>query len=550
MDKPLYQNAITNSREWMPKFIPAKSRRLSLLLFCFCISLGANAQFEIDATFANAGQRVFSIDNYDESVDIVTLNNDTLLLAGNTVHADSIFDADVFIVKLLPDGKNDTSFGSEGLLRFDFNGFDFSTANEILKMPLGEVYLLGSGYSTANNTYVPFCIAKIKADGRIDSSYGINGTLNIDFAGLHETAKSIEADSNGMILISGSTVDTTDLHSEVPVIARLLADGTPDNTFGEGGKVYLRFPQGIVQDRSDRHLIGGLIQDLLVLPDGRIIAAGGYSNTLNLVAFFVCLNTDGSIDSSFFDDGYLALDLTQGYNSDVVKLALKGSELFFAAESSTSVMRDFYFGKLDINSMTYDVDAIDFQLNEDIAKDMLLTQTGEIFFCGNSISPAHNTTGYQSDYFEIAGLTKQNYPFGSTAKAFAVNPNFQNGATAMAAQTNNRLVCAGFVNTANNESDIALLGVNKTYSAISNPTIETSCKIFPNPATDKVIVHFNAPLNEVEVSLYTAQVQLIDVTRETNTSSISITRGNLSSGSYWLQLRTREVVEYHQIIFK
>ena len=550
MDKPLYQNAITNSREWMPKFIPAKSRRLSLLLFCFCLSLGASAQFEIDATFANAGQLVFSIDNYDESVDIVALNNDTLLLAGNTVHADSVFDADVFVVKLLPDGQNDTSFGNNGLLRFDFNGFDFSTANEILKMPLGEVYLLGSGYSTTNNTYVPFCIAKIKADGRIDSSFGINGTLNIDFAGLHETAKSIEADSNGLILISGSTVDTTDLHSEVPVIARLLADGTPDNNFGQGGKVYLRFPQGIVQDRSDRHLIGGLIQDLLVLPDGRIIAAGGYSNTLNLVAFFVCLNTDGSIDSSFFDDGYLALDLTQGYNSDVIKLALKGSDLFFAAESSTSVMRDFYFGKLDISAMNYDVDAIDFQLNEDIAKDMLLTPDGEILFCGNSILPTHNTTGYQSDYFEIAGLTKQTYPFGSTAKAISINAGFQNGASATAAQTNGRLVCAGFANTANSESDIALLGVNKTFSELRNEALESACHVFPNPASDKVMVQLKAPQQEVEVALYTAQGQLIEVNREANTSTITITRGNLSSGSYWLQLRTTGVVVHRQIIFK
>lgn len=550
MDKPLYQNAITNSREWMPKFIPAKSRRLSLLLFCFCLSLGASAQFEIDATFANAGQLVFSIDNYDESVDIVALNNDTLLLAGNTVHADSVFDADVFVVKLLPDGQNDTSFGNNGLLRFDFNGFDFSTANEILKMPLGEVYLLGSGYSTTNNTYVPFCIAKIKADGRIDSSFGINGTLNIDFAGLHETAKSIEADSNGLILISGSTVDTTDLHSEVPVIARLLADGTPDNNFGQGGKVYLRFPQGIVQDRSDRHLIGGLIQDLVVLPDGRIIAAGGYSNTLNLVAFFVCLNTDGSIDSSFFDDGYLALDLTQGYNSDVIKLALKGSDLFFAAESSTSVMRDFYFGKLDISAMNYDVDAIDFQLNEDIAKDMLLTPDGEILFCGNSILPTHNTTGYQSDYFEIAGLTKQTYPFGSTAKAISINAGFQNGASAMAAQTNGRLVCAGFVNTANSESDIALLGVNKTFSELRNEALESACNVFPNPASDKVMIQLKAPQQEVEVALYTAQGQLIEVNREANTSTITITRGNLSSGSYWLQLRTTGVVVHRQIIFK
>ncbi len=534
----------------MQKFIPAKSRRLSLLLFCFCITLGANAQFEIDATFANAGQRIFSIDNYDQSVDLVTLKNDTLLLAGNTVHADSIFDADVFLAKLLPDGSNDSSFGGNGLLRFDFNGFDFSTANEILHTPSGEVYVLGSGYSTANNTYVPFCIAKIKADGSIDSSFSTNGTLNIEFAGLHETAKSIEADSNGMILISGSTVDTSDLHSEVPVIARLLPGGALDNTFGEGGKIYLRFPQGIVQDRSDRHLIGGLIQDLVILPDGRIIAAGGYSNTLNLVAFFVCLHTDGSIDSSFFNDGYLALDLTQGYNSDVLKLTLKGSDLFFAAESSTSVMRDFYFGKLDISGMTYDVDAIDFQLNEDIAKDMLLTPGGDILFCGNSISPSHNTTGYQSDYFEIAGLTKQSYPFSSTASAFTINPNFQNGASAFTAQTNDRLVCAGFVNTANNESDIALLAVNKTYNGIRNTPIKDMCKIYPNPATDKVVVELNNPQQEVEIAFYTAQGQLIVESRETNTGTVTLTRGGLTAGSYWLQLKTGEVVEHHKIIFQ
>ncbi|MFN8285656.1 MAG: T9SS type A sorting domain-containing protein [Chitinophagales bacterium] len=531
------------------RFSSLKSRRFILLLFSFCLFLSVNAQFQIDASFADSGKKVFSVDNYDQSVDVVNWLNDTLLLAGNTVHADSTFDADVFITRLLPDGEIDSSFGLNGLLRFDFDGFDFSTANELLVLPSSDVYLLGSGYASGNSTYVPFCLSKIKTDGTLDSAFGVNGTLKVDFAGLHETAKSIEVDSNGMILLCGSTVDTSDLHSEVPVIARLFPNGALDTSFGEQGKVYIRFPQGIVQDRSDRHLIGGLVQDLVVLPDGRIIAAGGYSNTLNLVAFFVCLHADGTIDSSFYGDGYLALDLTQGYNSDVLKLALKGNDLFFVAESSTSSMRDFYFGNLDLFLNSYDLDILDFQLNEDAAKDMLIDAAGEVLFCGNSILPAHNTPGYQSDYFAVGVLTKQTYPFSSTGSLFAINPTLQNGAAAFTTQSSGRIICAGFVNTAANETDIAMLAVNRINTSIADEKLTTTARVFPNPATESV--YYIPKKGRAEsVYLYGPAGNLIRQWANV-TGTIVIERQYLATGLYFLRSESKgEMPQVQKIIFQ
>ena len=301
--------------------IQSKSRtKFFVLLLLLCGVNNSFAQFVMDESYAHQGKLRLHFDDYNEAIDVLNAGNDSLLVACNTSHIDTAsYNTDIVLTKILSDGNIDLNFAQSGTLRFDFEGADISTVKSFLKRSDGKIVLLGNGYALSNASYNPFCIALISEMGKLDSTFGINGTLKIVFAGQSEIPVNIKADSNNRILFCGSTIDTADTHSEVPVIARMNGNGILDNNFGSNGKVFLRISGGVLQSRSDRHLIGGGVNDFVFLPDGKILCAGGYSNGNNIASFFAMLNSDGSVDTTFFDKGFLGIDFSPFSRNGMVK---------------------------------------------------------------------------------------------------------------------------------------------------------------------------------------------------------------------------------------
>lgn len=83
-------------------------------------------------------------------------------------------------------------------------------------------------------------------------------------------------------------------------MARLLATGALDPTFGEGGAV---IPPNIE------------FQALVMQPDGKFVAAGGKFNFV-----LARYNTDGSLDHTFDGDGIVITDLGDGWGANALLL--------------------------------------------------------------------------------------------------------------------------------------------------------------------------------------------------------------------------------------
>ncbi len=120
--------------------------------------------------------------------------------------------------------------------------------------PDGRIVLVGS--TTVGST-TDFAIARTLANGQPDTSFGQNGTASV--TGGSESAQAVALQGDGKIIVAG--VHSTAGGPEIEVV-RLKSDGTLDSTFASGGKAIV--PIGS----------SAFISAVAVQPDGKILLAG------------------------------------------------------------------------------------------------------------------------------------------------------------------------------------------------------------------------------------------------------------------------------------
>jgi uncharacterized delta-60 repeat protein len=123
----------------------------------------------------------------------------------------------------------------------------------------------------------------------LDPSFGSSGLARTDFAGANDTVGAVLVQSDGRIVIAGTSQTATGSRC---VIVRHLASGALDASFGAGGRVTLF-------DLSSSVICHAA--SLAQQADGKILVGGGLQTNAPLV---VRLNTNGTIDGSFGAGGY------------------------------------------------------------------------------------------------------------------------------------------------------------------------------------------------------------------------------------------------------
>ncbi|MEW6130018.1 MAG: hypothetical protein AB1757_23485 [Acidobacteriota bacterium] len=132
------------------------------------------------------------------------------------------------------------------------------------------------------------------APGDLDQGFGSGGIAVTYVANQDLLAQTVAIQPDGKIVIAGF-IDTSDMTSpSTLVLARYLANGSPDLDFGNNGIVI------------DEHFIAF---GIAIQPDGKLVLAG-LSNAMGAVSHFALarFNSDGSIDSGFGSDGKSLID--------------------------------------------------------------------------------------------------------------------------------------------------------------------------------------------------------------------------------------------------
>jgi uncharacterized delta-60 repeat protein len=130
-------------------------------------------------------------------------------------------------VAFTPEGQRDRAFGHDGLAIIGFGGARGVSARSVAIDRAGRVVLFGHLGSRS-------VAARLRANGHLDPSFGRRGRLwNMPFSGYSE---------EGAVALQGSKILLTSRpyrqRGTPPfLLLRLNSDGTPDRSFGRGGKI-------------------------------------------------------------------------------------------------------------------------------------------------------------------------------------------------------------------------------------------------------------------------------------------------------------------------
>ncbi|MBK8039987.1 MAG: cadherin-like beta sandwich domain-containing protein [Verrucomicrobiaceae bacterium] len=394
-------------------------------------------------------------------------------------------------------GDRDFSFGTQGIVTTPIGNGDDS-AEGVVVQPDGKIIAVGYTIDGSNND--DFAVVRYNADGSPDTSFGTGCKVITPFGSEDDDAFAVALQSDGKIVVAGRSASGTHRFA----VARYNTDGSPDGSFGTGGKVVTPVIAGdyaysvaiqtdgkiVVAGRTvsagteDIALVrytsagvpdssfgtGGKVitpigtgdesaQEVKLQSDGKIIVAGFSHNGSNWDFALVRYNSDGSRDSSFGTDGKATTPISGSSNDYAYSIAIQPDGKFIVAGSTevgggydsvlvrytTSGIPDTTFngtGKL----------VIPLSAGYDELYEVALQSDGKILAAGYAGTPPN------SDFALLryhADGTPDNSFYG-TGKVITPVGSGNDIGKALAVQPNGRVVVAGISNNGSN-NDFALV---------------------------------------------------------------------------------------------
>jgi uncharacterized delta-60 repeat protein len=343
-------------------------------------------------------------------------------------------------LRLNTDGSLDTTFAGDGVFTDAANG---AFADAVAIQTDGKIVITGS----ERDAFFQFDYVTIRlnTDGTFDTGFGggdgkvLTGVTSTQ-AGGTDTPFAIAIQADGKIIVGGeSLIPGSDLEF---TLLRYETDGTLDPTFDSDGIASV----GFGGNRIDR------LREIAIDSNGKIVVSGfGNDGTIQGGAF-VRLNTDGSLDTSFSDDGklivpslFIAGDVAIQPDGKIIGGG--GIVAFDLIRLNTNGTIDTTFGVGGFASTQI------FDSGNAGILDLKLDSDGNIFATGSAIN------GNIDDDFAFAKFTPDGNPsasfgtFGySLSTPFDANLNRSLVANAVAVQSNGKIIAGGTADFNNNET--------------------------------------------------------------------------------------------------
>ncbi|MEN9333663.1 MAG: hypothetical protein RLY35_843 [Bacteroidota bacterium] len=208
-----------------------KKNLLSVLLIgCSIFSLAQPAG-SLDAGFGTGGKVVSSFSSGIEEAKAVVLQEDgKIVVAGFAQFAAT--GKDFLVARYLTDGALDNTFGTNGVWTLDLQLGSDDVAHSMVIDASGRMILAGSSDDGVNKNAA---MLRLLPDGTLDTSFGNNGIVLTDFiSGNQDEVKVVKQHLlTGKLILGGQSASTSNL--AVPIIARYSSEGVLDTTFNSTG---------------------------------------------------------------------------------------------------------------------------------------------------------------------------------------------------------------------------------------------------------------------------------------------------------------------------
>ncbi len=504
-----------------------------LTLCALCLPLLGLAQAGLlDPSFGTGGIQILEPSTFhDVGHAVITLDDNTLLVAGLTYPDGEGTGAAGFVGHLQENGSVDVSFGSN-------SGYTFLDAGEesylydIALAPDGSIYGCGTAYPTFAQQVI--LLVHLLADGTPDPAFGTGGMIVTALGAVDAEAQSLVIQDDGKVVLAGRAGfgDMTDA-----ILLRYKPDGALDNTFGNAGV----FRSSAYAGTADE------LWAVDLLDDGSIVAAG--DATINFVyrSIVMRLDPDGTSTAGFGTNGVIEPDLI-GIEDQAWGILAVGPRFFITGYQAASPdERDVFLAGFSGDGTplasfgTGGVATTDVNVNE-IGFDIARQEDGKLLVCGTS---GQFGSGTARDFFlaryTSAGLADAT--FGTDGVVItSIDVDFDD-ANALAIQPDGKIVAvgstAGF--TSNTNNDLALV---RYLSDGSTGITETTYGpgnfgLFPNPTINGMVsLSFNGPA-PTDVDLFDAQGRLVPhpLTVLKNARSIALDLHDVNPGAYFVEVQ-------------
>lgn len=223
------------------------------------------------------------------------------------------FDWDFAIVRLNPDGNLDSTFGDNGskvinIGSYNDVAFSIKVQDDGKIITCGWTYILGSW---------DFALVRLNSDGSLDNSFGLNGIVTTDYHHQYNTSHSVTIQSDGKYVAAGYI--SPESGNDDILLIRYNTDGTIDKSFGQDGFAISDYKNAddfawvIKSDQNDKLLVGGLV----TINNQKSVIIRKY-------------NPNGEVDYSFCDNGIFTFQFT-GEEEEIRDLVIQPDGKILAA---------------------------------------------------------------------------------------------------------------------------------------------------------------------------------------------------------------------------
>jgi len=384
----------------------------------------AQAAGSLDPTFGTGGKVLTDLGDNSAGAQIQAVVSDAALQS----NGDIVVSGNFGLVRYLPSGKLDTSFGTKGLAATT------GSAAGLAIEPNGDYLAVGAG--TTSGGVSTFAVTRFTSSGTLDPTFGHDGVVTTTFPGASDgaTADAVLVEPDGDILVGGhASVPGTSRNEPViteGALALYSSSGALEESFGSGG---------IVQSTSSIGNIANLgidaSGDIFVLPAHAEFSPSGQLDS-SVTAETIATSSQGG-DNAFLPNG-------QSVSATSVTVAKHNTDVQATLFNANGTVEEAF----DNPPFTYTgAELAGFQSPGAVA----VQPNGQIVIAGSSFK---DTSVFGLARLDTSGSLDST--FGSTG---VLTTSFQgdDGATAVLIKPNGDIVAVGFSeNNTTGVTDIAL----------------------------------------------------------------------------------------------
>lgn len=261
-----------------------------LIIFFFLITFNTQSQNDyLDTSFNVTGYNVIDINSQNNFANGMAIQpNQKSIVVGSVSNGTQ---DSVILYRFNNDGTLDTSFNSVG---YTITGFQYtSVGKDVALQPDGKILVAGHTWNGNVNTVA---VIRFNNNGTLDQTFANNGKFIMSSSNKNYLVNRIKLEDDGNLIVAGFVYESGEDQQD-HFLARISEQGTLDAGFGNSGIVVTNFGADYQN----------WINDIHVLSNGKIVTTG-FSGVFGLpFPMVVRYNSNGSVDTSFANNGYLSI---------------------------------------------------------------------------------------------------------------------------------------------------------------------------------------------------------------------------------------------------